>query len=243
MNRQWSARTRALIGDEGIDRLAESRVLVVGAGGVGGYAIEMLARAGVGHMTIVDADCVDRTNLNRQLIALRSSLRESKVRLFTDRIIDINPDAVVTPLELFLTPGNTAEIVGTESFDLVIDAIDTVAPKVALISYCLTHGIPVISSMGAGGRMDPSKVKVCDLWETQNDGLARAIRQRLRKAGLRRKLKVVASTELPKASALVQENTENKLTSYGTIATIPSIFGIYMASEAIRLLLREGVGK
>lgn len=236
MSEAWDVRTLALIGEEGMRRAREARILVVGVGGVGGYAVEMLARTGVGHLTLVDADDVAESNLNRQLIALRTSIGKPKTKLFAERIADINPDCRVEAIAEFITPENTGEMVGEGSFDLVIDAIDTVAPKVALISWCLLHRIPVISSMGAGGRMDPAKVYAGDLWETREDGLARAVRQRLKKAGLRRPLRVVASTEAPRPSAIVEVGTANKRTSYGTTAIVPSTFGIFLASEALRLL-------
>lgn len=236
MSDSWEVRTLALIGEEGVRKAQEARVLVVGVGGVGGYAVEMLARTGIGHLTLVDADDVAESNLNRQLIALRTTVGLPKTRLFADRIADINPDCRVEAIAEFLTPENAGEMVGEMRFDLVIDAIYTVAPKVALISWCLHHRIPILSSMGAGGRMDPSKVYAGDLWETREDGLARAVRQRLKKAGLRRPLRVVASSEAPRPSAIVEVGTANKRTSYGTTAIVPSTFGIYLAAEALRLL-------
>lgn len=234
----WNERTARLIGEDAERCLAEARVLVVGLGGVGGYAAEMLARAGVGHLTLLDADAVDVTNVNRQLIALHSTVGKSKVELFAERFRDINPDVEVEKLEIFLTSENLEEVMAAE-YDFVIDAIDTVAPKVSLLAYCLTHKIPVVSSMGAGGRLDPSAVGVCDLWETRDDGLAKAVRTRLKKLEIRRPLKVVASTERPASSSLVEVNTANKRTSFGTIATIPSLFGIYLASHVIDRLLRS----
>lgn len=236
---EWNSRTVSLIGKEGVAVLASARVLVVGVGGVGGYTVEMLARSGVGHLTIVDADTVAESNLNRQLIALRPSVGKSKVELFRKRIEDINPDCEVTAIEAFLEPDSVEELVGIGKFDMVIDAIDTVAPKVALIAWCMRNNIPVLSSMGAGGRIDATKVMITDLWSTREDGLARAVRQRLKKMGLRRPLKVAASSEAPNSNALVEVLTQNKRTSYGTIATVPSIFGILLASEAITRLLAK----
>lgn len=232
----WNDRTVRLLGEKGEQRLARSSVLIVGLGGVGGYAAEMLARSGVGHLTLVDADKVDVTNINRQLIALDSNVGKSKVHLFAKRFREINPDIEIDERELFLTPDNLDEIM-TRDYDFVIDAIDTVAPKVALIARCLAGKIKIISSMGAGGRLDPSAVGIRDLWETREDGLAKAVRTRLRKMGLKRNLKVVASTEKPSSSALVEVNTANKRTSFGTIATIPSLFGIFLASHVINSLV------
>lgn len=231
----WDSRTRLLIGDDSLKRLRDARILVVGAGGVGGYAIEMLARSGVGHLTLVDADSVSPSNLNRQIIALRSTLDKPKVELFRKRIADINPELRVDAREEFLTPENVGPLLD-EDYSYVIDAIDTVAPKVALIAECMRRKIAVISSMGAGGRLDPTKVNYFDLWETREDGLARAVRQRLKKMGLRRPLEVVASTEIPKSASLIELNQQNKRSSFGTLATIPSLFGIYLASAALKHL-------
>lgn len=232
----WNDRTLRLIGNDAAERLRRARVLVVGVGGVGGYAVEMLARTGVGHITVIDADNVAESNLNRQLIATRSTVGSSKVMLFTERIHDINHEAGILALQDFVTPDNVADILSQQDYDYVIDAIDTVAPKTALIIECMKRHIPVISSMGAGGRVDPTRCGYTDLWSTREDGLARAVRQRLKKAGMHRPLTVVASDEAPHTSSLIALDTRNKRTSYGTIATIPSIFGILLASHVIRRL-------
>lgn len=231
----WDDRTRTLLGDEAITRLAAARVLVVGTGGVGGYAAEMLCRSGIGHLTLVDADRVAPSNLNRQLIALRSTLGEPKTRLFAERFHDINPDAEITSLQEFLTP-ETVDALLDRGFDYVVDCIDTVAPKVALLAACLRQRIPVIASMGAGGRTDPTKAGYADLWETREDGLARAVRQRLRKLGLRRQLLTVSSSEAPRAQSVIAIDGRNKRSSFGTLATIPSLFGILLANHVIMRL-------
>lgn len=238
MNERWDDRTRLLLGDEAVSRLASARVFVAGVGGVGGYAAEMLARSGVGNLTLVDADSVSLTNLNRQLIALRNDLGKPKVDLFAERFREINPDINILSVRDFITPDNAGGMLDA-GYDFVIDAIDTVAPKVALISHCLRNRIPVISSMGAGGRVDPTKIGYSDLWETREDGLARAVRQRLRKAGLRRPLRVVSSTEVPRAASVIELDERNKRSSYGTIAPIPSMFGILLASHVINSLSRR----
>lgn len=233
----WNDRTLRLIGPEGVRRLASARVLVVGVGGVGGYAAEMLARTGVGHLTLVDADCVSVSNLNRQLIATATEIGKQKVDLFEARFRDINLGIEVTALRQFVTPENVGELL-SGSYDFVVDAIDTVAPKVALLSHCLRERIPVISSMGAGGRTDVTKVGYFDLWETREDGLARAVRQRLKQQGLRRPLKVVASTEAPRQGAVIKLDERNKRSSYGTTAVIPSVFGIYLGAYVIDKLIK-----
>lgn len=229
----WDSRTRRLIGDEAAGRLEGARVLVVGMGGVGGYAAEMLVRSGVGHISMIDADEVAVSNINRQLVATHSSVGMPKVLLYAMRFHDINPCADLRTMHAFLTADNIEEVL-SEGYDFVIDAIDTVAPKTALLSYCMRRRIPVISSMGAGGRVDASKVGYLDLWQTANDGLAKAVRTRLRKEGIRGKLKVVASSEIPAARSLLRVNTQNKLTSLGTLAPVTATFGILLANYAIR---------
>jgi len=228
----WDSRTRRLIGDDAAGRLSQARVAVIGAGGVGGYAIETLARSGVGHLTIIDADNVAPSNINRQLIALHSTAGESKVELFARRCLDINPDIDIVALKTFVTPDNAAGLIGTD-VDFLIDAIDTVAPKIAVITHCISNHIPIISSMGAGGRLDPTKIGYFDIWETREDGLARAVRQRLKKIGVRKALKVVASTEAPCRGAVIGLEEQNKRSSYGTVMSIPAIFGIYLANHVL----------
>lgn len=228
----WNSRTLTLLGEEAVGRMARARVLVAGVGGVGGYAAEMLARSGVGHLTLVDADNVAVSNINRQIIATSDTVGVSKVRLFADRFRDINPDIDVQPIQEYLDADNIPGLLDTK-FDYVIDAIDTVAPKMTLIQECLRRGIPIISSMGAGGRLDPSKVGYFDISETRDDGLARVVRQRLRKAGIRRGLTVVASTERPERHSVIPLDERNKRSSFGTIATIPALFGIFLSSKVI----------
>ncbi|MDE5551570.1 MAG: tRNA threonylcarbamoyladenosine dehydratase [Muribaculaceae bacterium] len=236
LTERWDERTERLLGADAMRRLAESRVLVVGVGGVGGYAAEMLARSGVGHLTLVDSDEVSVTNLNRQLIALGSTVGRSKTELFARRFADINPAISVKGLRLYLTPDNVAELL-TEHYDYVVDCIDTVAPKVSLILSSLERGYPIISSMGAGGRTDVTKVGYFSLWDTREDGLARAVRQRLKSLGRKPSLKVVASSEAPSSSSLIDVSERNKRTSYGTLATVPSLFGIYLANYVIKKLI------
>lgn len=228
----WYDRTETLLGQDAMRRLASACVLVAGVGGVGGYAAEMLARTGVGHITIVDADDVAVSNINRQMIALHSTVGKPKTELFAQRFRDINPDVNIDARQRYIQAGEVPELL-SEPYDYVIDAIDTVAPKIALIIHCLTHKIPIISSMGAGGRIDPTRVGYFDISETREDGLARVVRQRLRKAGIRRGLKVVASTEAPKRYSIIPLEEANKRSSFGTIASIPAIFGIYLANHVI----------
>lgn len=238
MENSWNSRTLSLLGEEKVSALSNARVLVVGVGGVGGYTVEMLARAGVGHLTLVDADNVSETNINRQLIAMRDTVGKPKVQLFRERIANINPECEVEAMTCFLSPDN-AGLLLDRGFDFVADCIDTVAPKIALLAECHFRRIRVISSMGAGGRIDPAQVQYADLWATRQDGLARAVRAGFKKKGLRPSVPVVYSPEAPVRSALLEEvERNNKRSSYGTLATIPSLFGIYMASYIIRKLTR-----
>ncbi len=238
MTSGWDDRTRLLVGDDGAARLDAARVLVAGVGGVGGYAAEMLARTGVGHLTLVDSDNVAVSNINRQLIATTRTVGRPKVDLFMVRFKEINPAISVSPLLEYITPDNVERLL-EPGFDFVIDAIDTVAPKVALLAYCLRHRIPVVSSMGAGGRLHPERVGYFDLWETREDGLARAVRQRLKQAGLRRPLKTVASTEAPRRASVIELDERNKRSSYGTVAPVPAAFGILLASHVINKLIEN----
>lgn len=233
---RWDDRTVRLLGEDAAKRLAGASVLVVGVGGVGGYAAEMLARSGVGRLVLVDADDVSVSNINRQLIATSATVGKPKTLLFKDRFKEINKDIDVVAVQDYVTADNIDALFSGRNFDFVVDAIDTVAPKTALILHCLRNRIPVISSMGAGGRIDPTKIGYFDISETREDGLARAVRQRLRKDGIRRGLKVVASTEKPSSASLIDLDLPNKKSSYGTLATIPAIFGIFMANHVIRKL-------
>lgn len=233
---KWYDRTRLMLGDEAYRRLADSHVAVVGVGGVGGYASEMLVRSGVGEITIIDSDVVSVTNINRQLVATHSQIGQSKVDLFKNRFYDINPSIKVNAYNVYLQAENLSLLIN-DSVDFVIDAIDTVAPKVALIEYCLEHDIKIISSMGAGGRMDPTLIRFSDIWATRDDGLAKAVRQRLKKHNCRKSLEVVCSLERPMSHSLIELNEANKRSSFGTTATIPSIFGIYLANHVIKNLI------
>lgn len=234
----WEQRTLRLIGETGAEKLARSHVLVVGVGGVGGYAAEILCRTGIGRLTLVDADNVSVSNINRQLIATHASIGLSKVILFAERFHEINPACSITVLQEFVTPERVASLL-EKRYDFVVDAIDTVAPKTALIKECILNKIPVISSMGAGGRMDPAKVRYADLWDTREDGLARAVRTKLRKQGLRRPLPVVASDEAPREASVISVDERNKRSSYGTTAAVPAIFGIFLAQYVINKILAK----
>ncbi len=230
---KWDDRTRRVLGEDAANRLADASVLVVGVGGVGGYAAEMLVRSGIGKITLIDADEVAPSNINRQIMALRSTVGMPKSIVAAERLHDINPEASISTLRMYLAPEHVDEILDA-GFDFVLDCIDTVAPKVSLLAGCLRRRIPVVSSMGAGGRVDPTCIRYSDIWSTRDDGLARAVRNRLKKLGVRRPLMTVCSTEPPRKQSLMQINDINKRSSYGSLASIPSVFGIYMANYVIR---------
>lgn len=232
----FTERTQLLIGEEGVNRLSNAKVLVVGTGGVGAYAAEMICRAGVGHITLVDSDTVKPSNINRQLPALHSTIGEYKVDLLAERFKDINPDAEVVSIKEFLDDTNLQQIM-SEGFDYVIDAIDSITPKIHLIEYCLKNKVKIISSMGAGGRLDPSKVQVADISKTYQCALARTVRERLKKDGISKGLKVVFSSEPVKKDSVIEVNDEKcKRSTTGTISYIPAVFGCYLASEVVKNL-------
>lgn len=235
---KWQERAELLFKTEGLDNLKNSNVLVVGLGGVGSFAAEFLARAGVGNMTIVDGDVIDVTNINRQLPALHSTIGMSKVELMAARLLDINPELNLTPVNEFLSPERALEIV-TPDFDYVLDCIDSVTPKLNLIIACKRKRIKVISSMGAGGKMEASKVKVANIKNTVNCHLAKTIRKRLKKQRID-KLKVVYSSEIQDSCSLkMTDGTNYKRSFYGTNSYMPCLFGLYAAETVIRHLIKK----
>ena len=247
MESRWTDRTALLLGEEKMRRLQEAHVLVVGVGGVGAYAAEMLCRAGVGEMTIVDADTVQPSNINRQLPATHSTIGRPKVEVLAERFRDINPDIRLHALPMYLKEEEVASLLdGTLNcqlpivdcqFDVIVDAIDTIAPKCALIAEAMRRGIPIVSSMGAGAKSDITQIRFADLWDTYHCGLAKAVRTRLKKAGMRRSLPVVFSTEQADRRAVITVDDErNKKSTAGTISYMPAVFGCYLAEYVIRHL-------
>lgn len=233
----WLQRTRILLGDDKMERLQQAHVLVVGLGGVGAYAAEMICRAGVGQMTIVDADTVQPTNINRQLPALHSTLGREKAEILAARFKDINPDIRLTVLPVFLKDGNIPELLDAARYDFVIDAIDTLAPKCHLIAETLKRHIKIVSSMGAGAKSDITQIRFADIWDTYHCGLSKAVRKRLQKMGIRRKLPVVFSTEQADPNAvLLTEEEQNKKSTCGTVSYMPAVFGCYLAEYVIKRL-------
>lgn len=233
----WKQRTRLLLGEEKMERLQQAHVLVVGLGGVGAYAAEMICRAGVGRMTIVDADTVQPTNINRQLPALHSTMGREKAEVLAARFKDINPDIQLTVLPVFLKDDNIPELLGAARYDFVVDAIDTLAPKCYLIAEALKRHIKIVSSMGAGAKSDITQIRFADIWDTYHCGLSKAVRKRLQKLGIKRKLPVVFSTEQadPKA-VLLTEDEQNKKSTCGTVSYMPAVFGCYLAEYVIKRL-------
>ena len=233
----WKQRTRLLLGEEKMERLQQAHVLVVGLGGVGAYAAEMICRAGVGRMTIVDADTVQPTNINRQLPALHSTIGKEKAEVLAARFKDINPDIQLTVLPVFLKDDNIPELLDAARYDFIVDAIDTLAPKCYLIAEALKRHIKIVSSMGAGAKSDITQIRFADIWDTYHCGLSKAVRKRLQKLGIKRKLPVVFSTEQadPKA-VLLTEDEQNKKSTCGTVSYMPAVFGCYLAEYVIKRL-------
>jgi len=235
---KWQERAELLFKPEGLNNLKNANVLVVGLGGVGSFAAEFLARAGVGSLTIVDGDVVDITNVNRQLPALHSTEGKPKVHVVGDRLMDINPELNLTRVQEFLSPERAFEIV-EEKYDYVLDCIDSVTPKLNLIVGAKRKRVKIISSMGAGGKMEAAKVKVADITNTVNCMFAKTIRRRLKEFKID-KLKVVFSSEIQDESSLKMTDGSNyKKSFYGTNSYMPGLFGLYMAETVIRYLIKN----
>ena len=230
----WLERTELLIGQEHLLRLNQSHVLIVGLGGVGSYAAEFIARAGIGRMTIVDGDTVDVSNKNRQLPALSSTVGKKKAQVMAERIRDINPQVELTVIDHFQRPDDTIVLVKQQKFDYVMDCIDSISPKIYLIKTCVEEKQRIISSMGAGGKTDASKVEVADLSKSHHCPFARTLRKRLNKHRIRKVFKVVFNgAEINKDSVQLTDGSNFKKSFYGTISFMPALFGLRMAAEVI----------
>lgn len=219
-------------------RIRSAHVLIVGTGGVGAYAAEMLCRAGVGHLTLVDADTVSPSNINRQLPALHSTLGRSKVSVLAERFRDINPEVQLTLREEYLTPEGVDTLLNAGPYSYVIDAIDTIQPKVALLAACIRRRQPVIASMGAGAKTDITAIQYADIWQTYHCGLSKSVRNGLTRAGLRgRKLPVVfCAQQADRRALLTVEGERNKKTTAGTVSFMPATFGNYLAAWVLNRL-------
>ena len=240
MQSEWLQRTELLIKEEGIERLQNANILIVGLGGVGSFAAEFLVRSGIGNLTIVDGDTVDITNINRQLPALNSTIGKNKTDVVAERILDINPEINLKKINEFLEPERMEELLTQEKFDYVLDCIDSLSPKLALIITCKRKKIKLVSAMGAGGKTDPSKVMVRDISKTNNCFLAKQIRKKLKKEQIHKGFRCVFSTEIQDENSLKMTDGSNyKKSFYGTISYMPAIFGLYAAAEVISFLLKK----
>lgn len=235
----WLERSELLLGKDGLERLKGANVLVVGVGGVGAYAAEMLVRAGIGSMTIADSDTVSPSNINRQLIALNSTVGRLKTDVLSERLLDINPQLKLKVVPEYIKDEKTDEILDSDHFDYIVDAIDTLSPKLALIKGALDRNIPLVSSMGAGAKLDPTKMEICDISKTHHCPLAHMLRKRLHKMGIRRGFKAVFSAEPPIEGAMILCQEQNKKSNVGTISYLPALFGIGCASAVIRDLINK----
>lgn len=237
----WLSRSALLVGDDGIDTLQQKHVLVVGLGGVGSFAAEFICRSGVGEMTIVDGDIVDPSNRNRQLPALATNHGISKADIMKERLLAINPDLKLHVMQVFLTPEKCRELM-EQRFDYVMDCIDSITPKVTLLSKALEKNIPIVSSMGAGGKLDPTQLKVTWLPDTYQCVFAQYVRKRLKKLVNYERVKAVFSVEAVAKDSLVMTDGSNfKRSAYGTISYLPAAFGGVCASVAIRDLLNQPI--
>ncbi|WP_373810793.1 tRNA threonylcarbamoyladenosine dehydratase [Porphyromonas macacae] len=234
---EWCMRTQLLVGEEAMQRLMHSHILVAGLGGVGGYVAELLVRSGVGAMTIVDADTVQLSNINRQLIALQDNMGKPKAELWAERLLRINPELKLTVLNRFIEEGNMDELLGMAQYDFVADAIDSVAPKTALLAACYARKLPVVSAMGAGAKSDPMAIRCDDIGKSHTCTLARVVRARLRKEGIKKGIPVIYSIEKPKTEAVMEiEGERNKRSTAGTLSYLTALFGCHMAGYIIRAL-------
>lgn len=251
MSEQFS-RTQMLLGEQAMEKLKNSRVAVFGVGGVGGYVCESLVRSGVGHFDLIDDDKVCLSNLNRQIIATRSTVGRYKVDVMKERMLDINPDVTVNTYRCFFLPEN-AEDFPFDEYDYVVDAVDTVTAKIELVMKCKEHNVPIISSMGAGNKLDASAFRVTDIFKTNVCPLAKVMRRELKQRGIK-KLKVVYSEEMPLSPVQVEDNSGNddgldaqsthskRRATPGSVAFVPSVAGLIIGGEVVKDLgLGDGV--
>ena len=236
----WRERAELLFKKEGLERLKNAHVMVVGLGGVGSFAAEFLARAGVGKMTIVDGDVVDITNINRQLPALHSTVGQPKVTIVGDRLMDINPELQLTRVQEFLSPERAYELV-TPEYDYVLDCIDSITPKLNLLISARRQKVKIISNMGAGGKYEAGKVRVADISKTEYCPLAKTVRKRLKKEGISKGVKVVYSIEYPDQTSLKMTDGSNfKKSFFGTNSWIPAVFGLHSAETVVKYIVGHG---
>lgn len=236
-NRSWQERSILFLGEERVEKLRGSEVIVVGLGGVGAYAAEMIVRAGIGRIIIIDSDVITPTNKNRQLLALESTMGRYKTELMEERLKDINPELDIVSVKEYLKEENVEALLSPFNPDFIVDAIDTLSPKIALIKYAVTKGIRLVSSMGAGAKSDATKVTIKDISKSYNCPLAYILRKKLRKEGISKGFRVVFSEELPDSDAIVPVEEQNKKSMVGTISYLPAVFGCLCAQVVLDELL------
>ena len=234
----WLSRTELLIGRENLVKLSQAHVLVIGLGGVGSFAAEFICRGGVGTMTIVDGDVVDPTNRNRQLPALATNHGQSKADIMAERLKAINPELILHVVKSFVTPDAVEQILDATHYDYIVDAIDSVTPKLTFLTQAYKRSIRIVSSMGAGGKMDPTQLKVVDISKTYNCPFAQQVRKNLKKAGIYKGIKAVFSTEEQiRESLILTDGSNYKKSAYGTMPYLPATFGATCASVVLRDLI------
>ena len=236
---QWMSRTELMLGEEKINKLMQAHVLIAGLGGVGGICAEAITRAGVGNITIVDADVVEASNKNRQLVALSSNDGQLKTKIMAERILDINPAVNLKVFDAYIKEEKTKEILDAAKYDFAIDCIDTLSSKVYFIKNCLDRNIPIVSSMGAGRKLDPTQIKIVPIEKTKICPLAYDVRKRLHKLGIKKGFDAVYSPELMQDDKItVNEKGSKKRSFIGTISYMPPVFGLFCASVVIRNLVK-----
>lgn len=236
---KWLERTDLLIGSSNLKKLNEPNVVVFGLGGVGSFAAEFIVRAGIGKLTIVDGDVVDPTNRNRQLPALATTHGESKAQWMKERLLAINPELELTVIQEFMTMEPIKELLLKNKFDYVVDAIDSITPKLTVISTCYYNNIPIISSMGAGGKLDPTQIRITDISKSYNCRLAHYVRKRLHRMNIYKGIQVVFSSELaPHGSIMLTDGANFKKSAYGTMSYLPAAFGGACASAVVKGIIK-----
>jgi len=236
----WLSRTELLIGQDALKTLANSHIMIVGLGGVGSFAAEFIARSGVGKMTIIDGDVVDKTNRNRQLPALATNHGMPKAEIMYQRLLAINPELELVVIQQFINPEMVQELLTTNP-NYIIDAIDSITPKLTFMSMAHQQGLPMVSSMGAGGKLDATQLKIVDISKTYSCPFAQQIRKNLnKKFGIKKGIKTVFSPEIPdRDSIILTDGTNYKKSAYGTISYLPAVFGAVCASVVIRDLIEQ----
>ncbi len=235
---EWQERTELLLGKSALKQLNKSKVLICGLGGVGGVAAEQLVRAGVGDICLVDSDTISTSNINRQVIANFNNIGELKTEALKSRLLSINPKLNIETKNIFLKD-EILESILLNNWTYVVDAIDTLSPKINLIRICYENNIPLISSMGSGGKTDPTKIAINDIKKTYNCNLARILRKRLHRIGIYEGIEVVFSNEKVNKSSIIEEESQNKKSNIGTISYIPVIFGCYCAFAVINNICKN----